>query len=94
MDLIFVAIVGIIFYAVLILPQQRRNREHKALLASLEEGDEIVTNAGLYGFIAQVDGEVLWVEVAEGVELKLAKSSVASKIVVSDTVADGAAEDD
>lgn len=88
MDLIFVAIVGIIFYAVLILPQQRRNREHKALLASLEEGDEIVTNAGLYGFIAQVDGEVLWVEVADGVELKLAKSSVASKIVVADDVAE------
>ncbi|MEL6982854.1 MAG: preprotein translocase subunit YajC [Actinomycetota bacterium] len=84
MDLIFVAIVGVIFYAVLILPQQRRNREHKALLGSLEEGDEIVTNAGLYGFIAAVDGEVLWVEVAEGVELKLAKSSVASKIVVAE----------
>lgn len=84
MDLIFVAIVGIIFYAVLILPQQRRNREHKALLSSLEEGDEIVTNAGLYGFIAAVDGEVLWVEVAEGVELKLAKSAVASKIVVAE----------
>ncbi len=94
MDLIFVAIVGIIFYAVLILPQQRRNREHKALLGSLEEGDEIVTNAGLYGFIAQVDGEVLWVEVADGVELKLAKSSVASKIVVADTVSDDVAEDD
>lgn len=84
MDLIFVAIVGIIFYAVLILPQQRRNREHKALLSSLEEGDEIVTNAGLYGFIAAVDGDVLWVEVAEGVELKLAKSAVASKIVVAE----------
>ncbi len=94
MDLIFVAVVGIIFYAVLILPQQRRSREHKALLGSLEEGDEIVTNAGLYGFIAQVDGEVLWVEVADGVELKLAKSSVASKIVVADTVADDVAEDD
>lgn len=84
MDLIFVAIVGVIFYAVLILPQQRRNREHKALLGSLEEGDEIVTNAGLYGFIAAVDGEVLWVEVADGVELKLAKSSVASKILVAE----------
>lgn len=84
MDLIFVAIVGVIFYAVLILPQQRRNREHKALLGSLEEGDEIVTSAGLYGFIAAVDGEVLWLEVSEGVELKLAKSSVASKIVVAE----------
>lgn len=92
MDLLFVAIVGVVFYAVLILPQQRRNREHKALLGSLEEGDEVMTNSGIYGFIAAVDGEVLWIEVSEGVELKLAKSSIASKIVVA--VDDDDGEDD
>ena len=73
-------IVGVLMYVVLILPQQRRNREHQALLASLEEGDEVVTNAGVYGFIAAVDGDVIWLEVAEGVELKLSKGSVASKV--------------
>ena len=82
MEFIPLIVVGVLMYVVLILPQQRRNREHRALLASLEEGDEVMTNAGVYGFVAAVDGEVVWLEVAEGVELKLSKASVASKVAV------------
>ncbi len=84
MEFIPLIVVGVLMYVVLILPQQRRNREHRALLASLEEGDEVMTNAGVYGFVAAVDGEVVWLEVAEGVELKLSKSSVASKVSAPD----------
>lgn len=88
MEFIPLIVVGVLMYAVLILPQQRRAKEHRSLLASLEEGDEVVTNAGVYGFIAAVEGEVVWLEVADGVELKLTKSSVASKIVVEDDPVD------
>ncbi len=84
MEFIPLIVVGVLMYAVLILPQQRRNREHKALLASLEEGDEVLTSAGVYGFIAAVDADVVWLEVAEGIELKVSKSSVASKVVMAD----------
>ncbi|MGI9595213.1 MAG: preprotein translocase subunit YajC [Acidimicrobiales bacterium] len=82
MEFIPLIVVGVLMYAVLILPQQRRNREHKTLLASLEEGDEVLTSAGVYGFVAAVDGEVVWLEVADGVELKVSKSSVANKVVL------------
>lgn len=82
MEFIPLIVVGVLMYAVLILPQQRRSKEHKKLLGSLEEGDEVLTSAGVYGFIAAVDGEVIWLEVADGVELKLSKSSVANKVVV------------
>ncbi len=84
MEFIPLIVIGVLMYAVLILPQQRRNREHKALLASLEEGDEVLTSAGVYGFIAAVDADVVWLEVAEGIELKVSKSSVASKVVMAD----------
>lgn len=67
-------------YLVLILPQQRRNREHKALLASLDVGDEVLMNSGIHGFISAVDADILWVEVAADVELKVAKSAIAGKI--------------
>ena len=93
MEFIPLIVVGVLMYAVLILPQQRRNREHKALLSSLEEGDEVLTSSGVYGLIAAVDGEVIWLEVAEGVELKLARSSVTNKIVVKDE-ADGESDED
>ncbi len=83
MEFIPLIVVGVLMYVVLILPQQRRNREHRALLASLEEGDEVLTNAGVYGFIAAVDGDVVWLEVADGVELKLSKASVANKVAVA-----------
>ncbi|MEM9561160.1 MAG: preprotein translocase subunit YajC [Actinomycetota bacterium] len=80
MEFIPLIVVGVLMYVVLILPQQRRNREHRTLLASLEEGDEVMTNAGVYGFVAAVDGDIVWLEVADGVELKLSKASVANKI--------------
>ncbi len=83
MEFIPLIVVGVLMYVVLILPQQRRSREHRTLLAGLEEGDEVMTNAGVYGFIAAVDGEVIWLEVADGVELKLSKASVASKVPVT-----------
>lgn len=96
MEFIPLIVVGVLMYAVLILPQQRRTKEHKTLLASLEEGDEVLTSAGIYGFIAAVDGEVLWLEVADGVELKVSKSSVANKVVMKEesTEADSTAEED
>lgn len=93
MEFIPIIIVGVVMYAVLILPQQRRNREHKSLIQSLEVGDEIVNNAGIYGFIAAIDNDILWLEVAEGVELKISKNTVANKVVLKDDVESDDAED-
>ena len=88
MEFIPLIVVGILMYAVLILPQQRRNKEHKALLESLEVGDEVLMSSGTYGFVAAIDGDVLWLEVADNVELKVSRSSVANKVVLKDTVDD------
>jgi preprotein translocase subunit YajC len=80
MEFLPLLVIGAVMYAVLILPQQRRNREHKALLASLEEGDEVLLNSGIHGFISSLDGNVIWLEVAEKVELKVSRSAVAGKV--------------
>jgi preprotein translocase subunit YajC len=84
MEFVPLIVVGLLMYVVLILPQQRRNREHKALLASLEEGDEVVTSSGIYGFVASVEPDIIWLEVAAGTELKVSKASVSSKVVISE----------
>jgi preprotein translocase subunit YajC len=88
MEFIPLIVVGVLMYAVLILPQQRRNKEHKALLESLEVGDEVLMSSGTYGFVAAIDGDVLWLEVADNVELKVSRASVANKVVLKDTVDD------
>lgn len=83
-----------VMYLVLILPQQRQKRKHAALLAGLSEGDEVVLNSGIHGFVGQIDENVLWVEVSSGVELKVSRSSVASKIVEEDEPQDDGDEDE
>lgn len=75
-----IILIGGLMYVALILPQQRRTKEHRALLASLEEGDEVVMASGIHGFVSQIKGDILYIEVDENVELKVARSSVASKI--------------
>ncbi len=67
-------------YAFMIVPQQRRMKAHQALLASLEVGDVVVTSAGIYGAIAEVEDNVVWLEVAPEVELKVTKASVVERV--------------
>ena len=73
-----------VMYVALILPQQRRTKEHRSLLSNLEDGDEIVLNSGIHGFITQLDTDVVWMEVAPGVELKVSRSAIATKIRVTE----------
>jgi len=72
-------------YAFMIVPQQRKMKAHQALLRSLEEGDLVVTSSGIFGAIAEVEGDVVWLEVAPEVELKIMKSSVTEKVADFDT---------
>ncbi len=71
-------------YFLFIRPQQKRTREHEALLKQLDEGDEVQLASGIFGFITAIDGSIVWVEVSPGVELKVARSSVANKVVADD----------
>lgn len=84
-----------LMYFMLIRPQQKRVREQQALLAAVGEGDEIVTTAGLYGYVTAVDGDVLWVEISDGVEVRLARAAVAKRIPAEASTAsdDGAQAD-
>ncbi|MDH3678997.1 MAG: preprotein translocase subunit YajC [Acidimicrobiia bacterium] len=91
--LIPLILIGGVMYLVLILPQQRRNKEHKALLASLEVGDEVVMNSGIHGFVSAVDADILWIEVAPNTELKVSKSAIAGKIQAPDDEEDDSADD-
>ena len=69
-----------LMWALLILPQQRRMRQHQQVIASLEVGDEVVTAGGVYGTITSVDEETLAVEVAPGVVLRVLRNAVSQRI--------------
>lgn len=90
-QLIILAIFAVLMYVLLIMPQQKRMKAQQALLGSLKEGDHVLTTSGVYGNIVEFEGPVLWLEVAKGVEIKVAREAVTS--IVGDTDA-GATDDD
>jgi len=67
----------VVFYFLLILPAQRRQRKTNDMLASLKSGDKVITNGGIYGKIVGFDGETLVLQIAEQVRIKVARSAVA-----------------
>lgn len=71
-------IIFVIFYFLMIRPQSKRMKDHKAMVAALSKGDEIVTNGGMLGKITEVGDSFLTVEVSNGVALKIQRDMVAS----------------
>lgn len=91
--LLVIALLFAVFWFVLIRPQRARSREQQELITSLEPGDEIVTTGGLYGVITQVDGEVLHMEIADGLVVRTARSAVAGIVEFDEDEDEGEEED-
>ena len=66
----------VVLYFVMIRPQMKRQKEHKAMIEALAKGDEIVTSGGLVGRVAKMGESFLHVEVANGVELQVQRNAV------------------
>ncbi len=66
----------VVFYFLLIRPQQKKAKEHQSLISKLGAGDEIVTSGGLLGRITDVSEHFITLEVAEGVRVKVQKGQV------------------
>jgi preprotein translocase subunit YajC len=69
-------LIGIIFWFFLIRPQQRRAKEHRALIDSVKKGDTVITAGGIYGKVSKVDTNVVELEIASGVRIKVVKSTL------------------
>ncbi|WP_320007907.1 preprotein translocase subunit YajC [Maridesulfovibrio sp.] len=67
-----------IFYFLLIRPQQKKAKEHKAMLDAIQRGDRVLTAGGIYGRVTAVDGDELTVELAEGLQVKVERSFVSN----------------
>lgn len=67
-----------VFYFLMIRPQQKRVKEHKAMVEALKKGDEIVTSGGLGGTITKVGDGFIQVQIADNVEVSVQQHAVAS----------------
>jgi preprotein translocase subunit YajC len=68
----------VIFYFLLIRPQQKKAKEHQALVSKLSTGDEVVTTGGILGKVTEIGDSFVTLEVAEGVRMKVQKFQVGS----------------
>jgi len=66
----------VVFYFLLIRPQQKRQKEHKNMVADLAKGDEIVTMGGILGKITAIDENFITVDVSKGTEIRVQRASV------------------
>jgi len=75
---ILIAAMFAMFYFVLMRPQQKKQKEHQALLSKLASGDEVVTTGGVLGKITDVGDHFVTLEVADGVRIKVQKFQVSA----------------
>ena len=87
-SLILLVLFMALFYFVLFRPQQRRMKEHQQLVSSLEPGDDVLTNGGLYGTITAIDGQIAELEIADGIVVRIQRSAIAELIEWDDGTAD------
>ena len=71
-------IIFVIFYFLLIRPQQKRAKEQKAMLDNLKKGDKVITSGGEYGVIEEVKGNTIILKIAENVRVKYGKGYIAA----------------
>jgi preprotein translocase subunit YajC len=68
------------FYLMLIRPQAKEQKRRQAVLDTLKKGDEVMTNAGIYGKVVKADGDVVTLQVADGVRMRFSRSAVSGVI--------------
>ena len=80
---VMLLLLGAIFYFLLIRPQNQRRRAQMQMQSELDVGDEIVTTAGIYGTITEIDDDfgIVTIEVAPNTEIRFSKAAVAQRLV-------------
>ena len=76
--LVMMGLMIVMFYFLLIRPQQRQRKEQAARIAALRTGDKVITTAGLHGIVHSVKDTTVMVKVAEGTNLEFDKAAIAS----------------
>jgi preprotein translocase subunit YajC len=76
-------LIPVAMYFLLIRPQRRRQKEQASQQASLQVGDEVMTTAGVYGFITGFEGDVVWLEIDENVQIRIARQAIQRKVDTS-----------
>lgn len=76
-------LIFLIFYMLLIRPQQKRAKEHAAAIAAIKKGDDVITGGGIRGRVTKVTDEEAEVEIAQGVRVRVVKGTLSQVLAKS-----------
>ncbi len=77
-QLVPLILIMVVFWFLLIRPQQKRMKEQRNMIDALKKGDKIITNGGIYGTITDIKDDFIRVEIADGVRIKMQRDAVAA----------------
>ncbi len=78
------AVLGVMFYFLLIRPQQKQRKEQENLLNNLKAGDRILTSGGIYGVVANVKDKTVLVKIADNVKVEMTKTAITTVVQKSE----------
>ena len=88
------ALFFVIFYFIVMRPQSKQQNEHKSFLDKLAKGDEVVTSGGVVGKVDKVAGDLVFVEVASNVKLRVLKGQISGAYKAPEAPAPAAASEE
>ena len=78
--LIVLALMVGVFYLVAIRPQQKRLKQHQALVSSIQTGDEVITVGGIFGTVTQMDDTSITLRIADNTEVRFSRQAISRKL--------------
>ena len=84
MGILFLPILLLLMYFMILRPQQKQRKQQQQMLSTLDVGDDVILESGIYGTVTDLDGATVFIMIADGVEMKVAKSNVARLISYDD----------
>ena len=77
---LYLGLLVVAFFVLIVLPQRRRMAAQRALISSIEPGDEVITTGGIYGTVRRVDDVSVELEITDGVVVKVARAAIGQRI--------------
>jgi preprotein translocase subunit YajC len=79
MNLAPLILIFVVFYFLLIMPQQKKAKQHKQMLESIDKGDEVITSGGIHGKVVGIADQVLTLDIGDKVKIKVSREFIAMK---------------
>lgn len=78
--IVFLVVIGLLFYFFMIRPQRKRQKEHEELVGQLRGGERVITAGGIYGQVESVSQDSVILKVESGATIRVAKGSIVGKV--------------